>query len=290
MSESAEISGNMANGVAGKGSAESGGGVYLGAGMITLSGNARIVNNTAKYNGGGICADYDNNGIKIIMNGGEISGNKAVKAGGIYLRGGGSVTMNGGTITGNEAEYGAGVYAGKNSTVTHKGGIITGNEAEFVGGGVYVESGATYTAGGGRVTGNTAGDGGMIYSGSSKPAAVLALFLAAFAPLCAQNAGRANFGAYPADYRIAYLNKVGLNPTVRDLYGPGAAFATKSGGVPCTVTLESSAGTAAEFTAQILMTMITDGKRTPFMRLLVRFEADRMAQMSYVRYLKVVTW
>jgi len=132
-----------------------GGGVYVNK-SLTMSGKARIINNTSTDRGGGVYVDANCS----ISGNATISGNIAKQGGGIYLFRG-TITMEGGEISGNKAEYGAGVYIYNNSsTFNHKGGTITGNEADFVGGGVYVKSGAAYTAGDGKVIGNTSGDMG----------------------------------------------------------------------------------------------------------------------------------
>jgi len=151
MSEDAEISGNT-------NTSGDGGGARVST--LTMSGNAKIINNTTKGNGGGIYINGNNNST--ISGNALISGNSAKNGGGIYFGGYNSsstLVMEGGEISNNKAEYGAGIYVEK-STFNHKGGTVTSNAAEYVGGGVYVKSGGTYTAGGGKVNGNTAGDGG----------------------------------------------------------------------------------------------------------------------------------
>ncbi|MDR2194740.1 MAG: hypothetical protein LBP19_09825 [Treponema sp.] len=108
----------------------------------------------------------------------------------------------------------------------------------------------------------------------------------------AQNSQNANFGKYPIDYEIAYMRILGYFspvPTVRDLFGPSAAFATSFRNVPTNVTLEKTSGNADEFTAQLLVTInVPDKGNVRLMRMQVRFEADDMSEMSYVRYVKTV--
>ena len=59
-----------------------------------------IKNNTATENGGAI---YLKPGYTFTMNGGEITGNKAVKGGAVYVEGKAAVNLNAGTISGNTA-------------------------------------------------------------------------------------------------------------------------------------------------------------------------------------------
>jgi hypothetical protein len=101
-----------------------------------------------------------------------------------------------------------------------------------------------------------------------------------------------NFGVYPADYGIAYFNMVGYSPapTVRGLFGPNAKFATSFMGTPAVVTLENVSGTAKEFTGQLLLTLKPpEQDDMKMMRLLVTFVSDDMSEMSYCRYIKLVS-
>ena len=84
--------------------------------------------------------------------------------------------MNGGTITGNRALHGGGVAVDENGVFTMNGGSIAGNEAFAIetkdagykggqGGGVYVEAGGVFTMNGGSITGNDAQrHGGGVYN------------------------------------------------------------------------------------------------------------------------------
>jgi hypothetical protein len=102
----------------------------------------------------------------------------------------------------------------------------------------------------------------------------------------------ANFGAYPADYGIAYFSMLGFSPapTVRGLFGPNAKFITSLRGTPAAVTLENATGTAGEFTGQLLLTLKDpEAGGVKAMRLLVTFESDNTAEMSYCRYIKLVS-
>ncbi|MDR1277515.1 MAG: hypothetical protein LBK02_02060 [Treponema sp.] len=107
-----------------------------------------------------------------------------------------------------------------------------------------------------------------------------------------QNSITVNFERYPADYGIAYFNMLGWYPApaVRDLFGPNAAFVTSFQGVPAVVNLEKASGTNKEFTGQLLLTINTPEQgEMKVMRLLVTFEPDTMSEMSYARYIKLVS-
>lgn len=62
-----------------------GGGVYVNKGTFTMSGDSKILDNKNMDEGAGIYLDFDN--CKLVMNGGEISGNIAKTHGGaVYMR------------------------------------------------------------------------------------------------------------------------------------------------------------------------------------------------------------
>jgi hypothetical protein len=105
-----------------------------------------------------------------------------------------------------------------------------------------------------------------------------------------ESTATASLGNYPADYGIAYFNVLGVSnaPTVRDLYGPSAPFATTVNGLPAKITFESSSGNQNEFTATLLLTMTTDEEENmKVMRMQVTFQPDSMTERSYVRYVKI---
>ena len=107
-----------------------------------------------------------------------------------------------------------------------------------------------------------------------------------------QKVSATSFGNYPVDYGIAYLNMAGYSkaPSVKQLYGPNANFLTSFQGLPASVTLESASGTTDEFTATLLLSIqpadSTEMRRIS--RMQVKFEADAMAERSYVRYLRLI--
>lgn len=140
-----EISNNSAIGT----EWSSGGGVYVKKGVVTISGEAIIQNNTVNKSGGGICVNVGT----VKMSDGTISANSAtVDGGGIYVAEG-IFEMSNGVIgkgdipeesngkvcvEGNIAgQSGGGVWAKK---MVMSGGMIAGNRATRGGGGVYTHS------------------------------------------------------------------------------------------------------------------------------------------------------
>ena len=133
-------------------SVNNGGGVYIYSGVFEMSGGT-ISGNTA-IRGGGV----NSNGT-FTMTGGTISGNTASEGGGVYVFD--SFTMTDGTISGNTANEGGGVYIGMASFTMHNG-TITGNTASAYGGGVYTNGWGTFTKTGGTITGfNTGNNSGF---------------------------------------------------------------------------------------------------------------------------------
>jgi hypothetical protein len=120
--------------------------------------------------------------------------------------------------------------------------------------------------------------------------AILFLYFMAGINGFAQNTNKVNFGAYPANYSIAYFPILGIYPapTVMQLFGPDAKFAASfQGEIPSIITIESSNGNANEFTVQLLLILkIPEKGDVKLGRLLVTFRADKMSEMSYCRYLK----
>jgi hypothetical protein len=128
-----------------------GGGVYVGSyfsrpgGTFYMKGNAIIANNTAdSQSGGGV---YVYNG-QFEMSDGKITGNTANDGGGICNHG--NITMTGGTITNNTAGTGGGVF--------NYNGPPKWTEVP-VGSFVY----SFFKMTGGEITNNTADNGGGIY-------------------------------------------------------------------------------------------------------------------------------
>lgn len=113
-------------------------------------------------------SDSTATGTPIILNGGAITGgsgtgSSASAGGGIYNSG--TLIMQGGTISGNKAVLGGGVYNNKGSFVM-KDGTIIGNTSNEHGGGVY--NYGTFTMMDGTISDNNAGsgyNGGGVYNG-----------------------------------------------------------------------------------------------------------------------------
>jgi hypothetical protein len=124
---------------------------------LVLEDGAVIRNNTnngGRYEAGGIVVE---DGGKLEMTGGEISGNSGTgpgSSGGVYATG--VFTMTGGTISGNNGAYGGGVGMGIEKAVFEmKGGRISGNSALYGGGGVYLDK-CDFKMKDGEISGNNA--------------------------------------------------------------------------------------------------------------------------------------
>ena len=89
---------------------QTGGGVLVEGGRLTLTGGA-ITGNQAQAFGGGVAVAQDENytGGTFTMTGGEISNNSAANGGGLYFDNYSQVTLTGGSITGNTAQVAGGV-------------------------------------------------------------------------------------------------------------------------------------------------------------------------------------
>lgn len=136
------------------------GGGIRNEGVVYVSTNLIVYNNTAR-NGGGIY----NLGEITLSSDNTIKDNVALeKGGGIYNAGLSGVSIKG-PITNNSAKYGGGVY---NDGIMASMGSISGNTASISGGGVY--NAGTYTfSGGSTVSGNLAQYGGGVYNAGSIP-------------------------------------------------------------------------------------------------------------------------
>lgn len=147
-------------------STDSGGGIEILSGGVTLSG-ITIDNCTAKSNGGGIAVL---GGSLKIENGSLIQNCKALKdtgssttahGGGIFVGGNGNLELNGVQIYENEAkDNGGGIYTKGNTTIVSA--IIDENSSTLRGGGIYLVGG-TLNMLGGEIKKNTAGQGGGCY-------------------------------------------------------------------------------------------------------------------------------
>lgn len=127
----------------------------------TISEGATLRNAAVGTRYGG--AAYVNNGGKLVMNGGTITGNSAANGGAVYLLNGGQMTQSGGTITGNSAANGGAVYLPQGAKMTMSGGEVTGNTALTQGGAFYLQKGGKMDLSGGTINGNSAATGAGIY-------------------------------------------------------------------------------------------------------------------------------
>ena len=138
-----------------------------GTGKIT--GGYDSGNGMTGNSGGGIYVESGS----LTLESGNISKNKAAQdGGGVYLGPGGTFTMKGGSITGNTAgsngngnRNGGGVYVSSGCEFTMTGGSITDNTANANGGGVYVhENGTFFVSGSPTITSNTvSGNANNVY-------------------------------------------------------------------------------------------------------------------------------
>ena len=173
-----EISGNTANG---------GGGVAI-IGSTMVMNNGTISNNSTyktsgqgSYGAGVYVADYANSSggdtlftatpASFEMNGGKITGNKALDYGGGILtfpQQGQQITINinNGNISGNQVTEGSGGAVAAFFGVTElnvKGGTLSGNSAQNYGGGVFLYDTTNVTISGGTISENKASQGGGVY-------------------------------------------------------------------------------------------------------------------------------
>ena len=130
-----------------------GGMVAQGVGTTMVMSGGSITKNVAETTGGGLyCSKVD-----LEMTGGDISGNTASKAGGVFVTT--NMKMTGGTIKNNTANTdGGGVRTAWGSTLELVDGEISGNTAQRYGGGVHCFG--TYVQTGGSVSGNSASTSG----------------------------------------------------------------------------------------------------------------------------------
>ena len=132
-------------------------------GNSAKEGGAAYINRSSSTKSDGTKEYYPS--VATINDGAQITGNTAkTNCGGVIVANEGvKLTMNGGTISGNTAMNGAGVMTWTGATLILKGGSVSGNTASVHGGGLYISTGSTLRMEGGSVSGNTARNGGGIY-------------------------------------------------------------------------------------------------------------------------------
>lgn len=118
-----------------------GGGAYC-AGQLTFT-NTAIEENVAsdrlpaaQYGYGGAIFNEDG---QVVVSGGRLQGNRGVRAGGVYNKGG-TTRLDGVTATANAASYGGAVFA-SGGTLEVAGGGLSGNLSYVAGGAGYVLGG-----------------------------------------------------------------------------------------------------------------------------------------------------
>jgi len=109
--------------------------------MVRVNPNGKLIMNAGStIRGNNISAEYEGSAVYLYggsftMNGGTITGNTAIKGGGVYIGSGGDFIMTGGTISSNTAKNGAGVYIDY-GTFAMRDGMILANIAREYGAGV----------------------------------------------------------------------------------------------------------------------------------------------------------
>lgn len=139
-----------------------GGGVFLETASAEMT-SGEVSGNRASLSGGGVYAFGENGASEFTFSGGSISGNTAEESGGgITIWQGAVLNMTEGSVTGNRAVKGGGIYVLGHIDRTNpgranfSGGTVSGNTAEENGGGVCVgEEGKAVFSGTVSVTGNT---------------------------------------------------------------------------------------------------------------------------------------
>ena len=135
-----------------------------------MNGGKITGNKALDYGGGIVTFPQRSQKISININNGEISGNKVtVGSGGAVAAFFGVTELNikGGTLTGNSAyQFGGGVFLYQATNVTISGGTISENKALRGGGGVCLREGSAVKQTGGSIENNVAKVGGGIYSGT----------------------------------------------------------------------------------------------------------------------------
>ena len=135
-----------------------------------MNGGKITGNKALDYGGGIVTFPQQSKKITININNGEISGNKVTKGSGGAVAAFFGVTelnIKGGTLTENSAyQFGGGVFLYQATNVTISGGTISENKALRGGGGVCLREGSAVKQTGGSIENNVAKVGGGIYSGT----------------------------------------------------------------------------------------------------------------------------
>jgi predicted outer membrane repeat protein len=145
------------------GATDSGGGLYIDKGNVTLAGESSIATNTAANSGGGV---YLGKGT-FTLNNGLIQDNHAMAAdgGGLYIESAAATyTQLAGSFEQNTAAgSGGGVYVANNAVQLQGGRIFSNTALGGDGGGIYLDKGSLTWTGAIEVIGNQAMNGGGVY-------------------------------------------------------------------------------------------------------------------------------
>ena len=135
-----------------------------------MNGGKITGNKALDYGGGIVTFPQRSQKITININNGEISGNKVTRGSGGAVAAFFGVTelnIKDGTLTENSAQnYGGGVFLYDATNVTISGGTLTGNSARRFGGGVYLNTDSAVTQTGGSIENNVANVGGGVCGGT----------------------------------------------------------------------------------------------------------------------------
>ncbi len=195
-----------------QGNYDNGGGVFVGSGVLTMSGNL-IYSNTAT-SGGGLL-----NMATLYLMDNEIYGNDAIDGGGVYNAAGQSV-LDDNDLRLNVATNNGGAFVHDGGTSLLQNNIIRDNQAGDDGGGVYNQASGLTTRHN-TFYRNTATRGGGFFTPSAGPILVNNIFLDDTAA-----DGDAIYG--PAGFNPRYNNTYSPPATVNDLYGGGVSPGTGS--------------------------------------------------------------
>jgi hypothetical protein len=170
-----------------------GGGLSADGCTIEMFSGAAISGNTVGIEGNGGKNDVGNNaggvGLKLstltMYQDSKISGNWVYSGygGGVLMTGESKLIMKGGEISGNHVTkraaedkdgFGGGLAATFRSSLVMESGSISGNEADIDGGGLYLMKGASFNMTAGSIAGNKAGaKGGGVYVGGDAGAVLV---------------------------------------------------------------------------------------------------------------------
>jgi hypothetical protein len=152
----------MSSGTISANRAENGGGVFVYRGTFTMSGGE--ISSNEGYTAGGVYLDNCNPSASTMSGEAKILNNTATGTGGIALTNS-TFTMSGNaSISNNTATIGSGggVTLAESCEFNMIGGTISGNTAHTYGGGVLINFTGTFTMSGGTISDNTCSEGGGI--------------------------------------------------------------------------------------------------------------------------------